>query len=119
MIVRVIVWCSNYYVIIVKIILRNKWKDRYGGNLDSGMMCNRLEEAHLSGKKDCAMSCHPGMGKAYCLSDKALPGCRSFSMIWKREEVKRRKEFKLAQSGSNNCHRNFISCRIRKSGAPN
>jgi hypothetical protein len=58
------------------------------------------------------MSCHPGMDKAHCLSDKVLPGCRSFSIIWKGEEVKRRKKLKSGQSGSNNCHGNFISCRI-------
>ena len=70
--------------------LDDKWKDRYGGSLDSIMMCNRPEEARLSGKKDCAKSCHPGMDKVHCLSDKALPGYRSFSMIWIGDEVKRR-----------------------------
>jgi len=56
--------------------LDDKWKAHCGGNLDSVMMCNRPEEAHLSGKKDFAMSCHTGMGKAHCLSEKALHGYR-------------------------------------------
>ena len=83
------------------------------------MMCNHPDEAHSSGKKDYAMSCHSDMGKPHYLSDKALPGYRSFSMIWEGDEMKRLKDIKLGQTGCNNSHCNFITRRVGKGCPPN